>query len=82
MGRLAAEYFKRMDEIQRDGAERGAVCCDSGNPGTPARFNMEYVNLLLKEAFRAFCAAAENPLPVQFGGLEERYLMQLRDHIA
>jgi hypothetical protein len=82
MGRLAAEHFKRMDDIRQDGAETGVVCNDSGNPGNPARFNRENVNLLLKEAFRAICSASKIPHPRQLSGLEERYLLQLRDLIT
>jgi radical SAM superfamily enzyme YgiQ (UPF0313 family) len=78
MGRLASEYFKRMDDIQRDGGDTGEVCYDSSNPSTPARLNREEVNDLLKEAFLAFCSAAGN-LPLQhLTGLEERYVIQLR----
>jgi hypothetical protein len=77
MGRLAAEYFKRMDDSRRAVSDTGEICCGSGNPGTPARFNGEEVNLLLKEAFRAFCSAAQTPRPQGLGGLEERYLLQL-----
>jgi hypothetical protein len=74
MGRLAAEYFKRMDNIRQAGADTGAVSC---NPGAPAGFNREEVNLLLKEAFRAFCSAAQNPRPQGLSDLEDRYLLQL-----
>jgi len=79
MGRLAADYFKRMDELRQDRADTGQVCCGSGKPGIPARFNREEVNLLLKEAFRAFCSAAETLPPGGLRGLEERYILQLRD---
>jgi 5-methoxy-6-methylbenzimidazole methyltransferase len=82
MGRLAAEYFKRMDDIRREDADTGAACCASGNPGTPARFNRGEVNDLLKKAFRAFCSAAQTPRPQQLSGLEERYLLQLRRILA
>jgi len=82
MGRLAAEYFKRMDDLRQAGDDTGKLCCGPGNSGSPERFNGDAVNLLLKEAFRAFCSAARNPRPQQLGGLEERYLMQLRSSIT
>lgn len=82
MGRLATEYFKRMDDIRQDGAVAGAVCCESGSPGTPPGFNRAEVNLLLKEAFRAFCSAAESRRIHEPGGLEEPYLQQLRNIVA
>ena len=81
MGRLAAEYFKQMEDIRRNGAGTEAVCGDSGAPVTPGFFNTEDANLLLKEAFRAFCAAAGNLRPQELSGLEERYILPLRDII-
>jgi hypothetical protein len=82
MGRLAAEYFQGMDDIRRKSADTGGGCCGSGSPGAPAGFNREDLNLLLKEAFRAFCSASQTPRPQQLGGLEDRYLLQLRDIIT
>jgi hypothetical protein len=81
MGRLAATYFKGMGEIQRENAGRGG-CSGSGNAATPARFDGEGINALLKEAFRAFCAATGNLSPQQFAGLEDRYVMQLQRSLA
>jgi anaerobic magnesium-protoporphyrin IX monomethyl ester cyclase len=78
MGRLAAEYFMGMDATRRDGTGTEQGCCDSGNPRPPERFNREEVNLLLKEAFRAFCADARNPRPQNLGELEHRTIVQLR----
>ena len=78
MGRLTAEFFKRRDDIRRDGADTGAACSDYANPGTPARFNREDANLLLKEAFLAFCSFAKDPQPPRLRTLEEHYLLQLR----
>jgi hypothetical protein len=77
MGRLAAEYFKRMDNIRQAGTDAGQLCSNSRHPGTAARFNAEEVNLLLKEAFRAFCSAAQFPRPQGLSDLEDRYLLQL-----
>jgi hypothetical protein len=67
-----------MDGIRRDGADSGKVCYASGNSGTPACFNKEEVNLLLKDAFQAFFSAAERLLPQQFARLEERYILELQ----
>jgi hypothetical protein len=75
MGRLSAEYFKGMDDIRRDGLDKAQACCDCGKP---AQLNREEVNSLLKEAFQSFCFAAQTPNPGQLGGLEERYIEQLR----
>lgn len=77
MGRLTSHYFSGLDGIRRDGAGSGEVCSAFGNSGTPVCFNREEVNLLLKNAFRAFCSAAERQLPQQFAGLEERYILEL-----
>jgi len=79
MGRLSAEYFKRMDDRRRACADRLAAGCSAQNLGTPDNFNSEDVNLLLKEAFRAYCSAAETPHPHGSGRLEERYILQLQD---
>lgn len=78
MGRLTAEYFKKMSDIRRDGAGAVEVCYGFGNPETPARHNREEVNLLMKEAFRAFCSAAKSLLPQHLAGLENYYLLQLQ----
>jgi hypothetical protein len=75
MGRLSAEYFKGMDDIRRNGLDKGQACCDSGKP---PQLNREDVNSILKEAFLAFCSAAHAPHPGQLGGLEEFYIGQLR----
>jgi hypothetical protein len=82
MGRLAAEYFRRMDDIRRAGADIAARSCDAVRGSIPADFNSDDVNLLLKDAFRAFCAAADNPRPEPLSGLEDRYLRQLRGIIT
>ena len=73
MGRLSAEYFKQMDDIRRNGADTAYDCVAGYQEG----FNGEDVNLLLKDAFRAFCSAAEARNPHQFDRLQERYLLQL-----
>jgi hypothetical protein len=78
MGRLAAEYFKRMDDIRRDAAYREPDYV----AGYQADCNREDANLLLKEAFRAFCSAAETPRSGQISRLRERYLLQLRKIIT
>jgi hypothetical protein len=75
MGRLAAAYFKGMDDIV-------ARRCDAVNGRNPAGFNSNDLNLLLKDAFRAFCSAADSPRPEQLNGLEDRYLRHLRDIIT
>lgn len=82
MGRLASEYFKLMDDIRQGDSVTGMVNCDYGNPGTPERFNREDATLLLMEAFLAFCSAAETSYHQHLNGLEERYLLQLRDIIT
>ncbi len=82
MGRLAAEYFQRMESLRRDSGDSLAACGDSGDQGTTAPFNREDVNGLLKEAFCAFRRAAENGQASQISCLEERYLLQLRCSIA
>jgi hypothetical protein len=82
MGRLASEYFKRRDGVRQDGAATGAASGESGSPGTPPCFNGEAVNLLLKEAFRAFCSAAKTPSPRNLSRLEEHYLQQMRGIIS
>lgn len=82
MGRLAAEYFKGMDRFRRNCTDTGEPCCVSGDTGSAARFNGGEVNRLLKDAFRAFCSAAESPRPQQLSGLEERYVLQLRGIIT
>ena len=73
MGRLSAEYFKQMDDIRRGSADTTADCVTGYQKG----FNGEDVNLLLKDAFRAFCSAAKARNPHQFDRLQERYLLQL-----
>jgi hypothetical protein len=78
MGRLAAEYFKLMDDFRKDAAYREVDCGARYQEG----FHGEDVNLLLKEAFRAFCSAAETPRPGQISRLGERYLLQLRKIIT
>ncbi len=78
MGRLTSEYFTRMDTIRRDGADTDESRCNPLNPGTPEQFNGEEANLLLKDAFRAFCSAAENQLPQHFSGVEKSYILQLQ----
>jgi anaerobic magnesium-protoporphyrin IX monomethyl ester cyclase len=78
MGRLAAEYFKGMDDIRRADADRIATDCAAVNSGVSAGLDNGEVNLLLKEAFRAFCSASKSPHPQQLEGLEERYLQHLR----
>jgi hypothetical protein len=78
MGRLAAEYFKQMDVIRQHDAGAGTIICNSGTPATPNCFNKEDANLLLKEAFRAFCTTAETLRPPNLSRLEEQYLRQLR----
>jgi hypothetical protein len=77
MGRLTADYFKRMDNIRRSGTAPGAHCLDFPSPGMPTHFNGEDLNLLLKEAFRAFCSAAERMNPRQFNRLEEQFMLRL-----
>jgi hypothetical protein len=79
MGRLSAEYFKRMDDRRRACADRVTSDCISQNVPPPDNFNSEEVNLLLKEAFRAFCSAAGTTHPDVPGRLEERYILQLQD---
>jgi radical SAM superfamily enzyme YgiQ (UPF0313 family) len=78
MGRLSAAYFRRMDDFRRAGDGIAPRRCDAVNGRVPAGFNSDDLNLLLKEAFRAFCSAAVSPRPHQLGGLEERYVLQLR----
>ncbi len=82
MGSLASVYFQAMDDIRQYSPDSWAVCSAAGNPGTAPRFNKDAVNLLLKEAFRTFCAAARIPLPEKLNRLEERYLLQLRGIIT
>jgi hypothetical protein len=82
MGRLASEYFRRMDDIRRAGADNVARRCDAVNGRILAGFNSDDVNLLLKDAFRNFCSAADNPRPEQLSGLEDCYLGQLRGIIT
>jgi hypothetical protein len=74
MGRLAAEYFRGMADLRRADAV-GTACCNS-------HCNNEDINLLLKEAFRAFCAAAETSWSQHSGELEVRYIQQLRGIFA
>ncbi|MDA8428799.1 MAG: radical SAM protein [Geobacteraceae bacterium] len=75
MGRLAAAYFSSRDRIrlgpsghERPGCAAGPL---SGNTSGD-------INLLLKEAFRAFCSAAKGMQSHQVVGLEEQYQQQLR----
>ena len=82
MGRLAAEYFMTMDAIRRDGAGTARPRRDPAGSAGPGRFDGEEVNLLLKEAFRAFCTDARNQGPGHLGALEERYVGHLRGILA
>jgi hypothetical protein len=77
MGRLTADYFKRMDDIRREGTASGALCLDFPSPGVPTRFNGEDLNIHLKDAFRALCSAAESMNYRQFSRLEEQFLLRL-----
>ncbi|OGU16001.1 MAG: hypothetical protein A2076_05020 [Geobacteraceae bacterium GWC2_53_11] len=79
MGRLTSEYFTRMAAIRRDGSGIGG---GPANPGTPKLFSREEVNIILKEAFMAFCSAAENRLPQQFAVVENSCIVQLRSILA
>jgi DNA repair photolyase len=82
MGRLAAEYFKGMDQIRQACVNSVAQGCEEANAEGLEDFNNEDVNLLLKESFRAYCSAAATPSHEPLRGLEERYLRQLRDIIT
>jgi len=61
MGRLTSEYFKLMDAI----------------PGAELPVNRQEVNILLKEAFRAFCLAAKGPFSLKLSELEDNFHLQL-----
>ena len=78
MGRLAAAYFKGMDEIRRATSRSGSDGCLGGECAIPPHINGAELNLLLKEAFREFCSVATNSTPRQLSGVEGRYLRQLR----
>jgi hypothetical protein len=81
MGELAAEYFTTMDTIRRSAADTERGNCDS--PGaTSANGRGAEVNLLLKDAFRAFCSMAASPGTRQPDYIRERYLLQLRSILS
>jgi hypothetical protein len=71
MRRLATEYFLRMNELF---TARGDDVSGCGSTGYTTGVNGEDVNLLLKDAFRAFVSADGG----DSRSLEERYLESLR----
>ena len=75
MRRLATEYFLRMKRLfnGRDNLPDGDC-----NSGVTSGVNGSDVNLLLKDAFRAFISAAGAGSGVRCAGLEERCLDDLR----
>lgn len=75
MGRLSAAYFKGMDDFRRTVPVIGNLCC---NPESPSTFKSEALNRLLKEAFRAFCSAAEIRRPSQLRVIEDQFTQQLQ----
>jgi len=79
MGRLAAQYFTGMDALRLNGLDKGHDCCDCEKLAQP---NREEVNSLLKEAFLAFCSAAQTSNPQILSGLEGRYMLQLRESVT
>ena len=82
MGRLAAEYFKGMDHIRRAAANTVAHGCDVMKAEGAEGFNSQDVNLLLKDAFRAYCSATATNRHEPFRALQEQYLRQLRGIIT
>jgi len=82
MGRLAAGYFKAMNDIRRVDGVVSESDCAPGQPGLPGVVAGDELNLLLKDAFRSFCSAALSPQPQLIDGLQERYLQQLRSCIT
>lgn len=77
MGRLTSGYFARMAALRRTNAHGGNSACrhDAGSPEPSGR---EEVNLLLKEAFMAFCAVAESRHSRPFARVEKTYVDQLQ----
>ena len=75
MSRLATEYFLRMNGLFRGGENLPDGDCISG---VPSSVNGSDVNLLLKDAFRAFVSAAGADGGPRCTELEERYLEDLR----
>ena len=73
MGRLSAEYFKGMNNILQADADTKFTCVT----GYQDCFNGADLNLLLKEAFCAFCVAVKTHNLLQFDRLQERYILQL-----
>ena len=82
MAWITAEYFTRMAAIRRNNTVIGQPFCGPTIPGTLERFNREEVNLLLKDAFQAFCSAAENQTPRQFSVVKKSYMLQLQRILA
>jgi 5-methoxy-6-methylbenzimidazole methyltransferase len=75
MRRMATEYFLLMNEIF---ANRGDDASGCGSTGYTAGFNGDDINLLLKDAFRAFVSAAGADNGIRCWWLEEKYLEGLR----
>jgi 5-methoxy-6-methylbenzimidazole methyltransferase len=82
MGRLSSEYFRGIDNLRHTARTSGEACCSPDHTGFPNCFNFDDVNVLLKEAFLAFCAAAVNLPRQRVGALEESYVHQLRSMLA
>jgi len=79
MGRLTAAYFRAMDDLRRS-TPGGIPEC--GHPDIRPAFDGAALNLLLKDAFRAFRCAAGNRQRLELAGLEERYARQLGEIIS
>ena len=75
MGRLAAAYFSSRDRIRHDVTGHEPPGCHGG---PLSDITSGESNLLVKEAFRAFCSAAKSMQSRQIAKLEEQYQRQLR----
>jgi len=81
MGRLAAAYFRGIDAMRgATGSTDQENCCIAGK--VPRYCNADDVNALLKEAFVAFCAAAESQPRQHLTQQEEKYLCALKQIFA
>jgi hypothetical protein len=82
MGRLSSEYFRGIDNLRLTAGTSGEACCTPDHTGFTHCFNADDVNVLLKEAFLAFCSAAANLPRQRVTALEESYLHELRSMLA
>jgi radical SAM superfamily enzyme YgiQ (UPF0313 family) len=82
MGQLSTEYFRGTDALRRTVTSGEQLCCSlfHGDPADCS--NSEDINSLLKEAFLAFCSAADSPVSQDIIRIESIYRLQLKKMLA